>query len=105
MGRRALAANVIAGIIGTAACAMADTATFNFAQVGSSFSAFLPSDSAVICADLRQYSEVEGAVAVDTDPWMWFVVFRHRGFDWRVGVEYRTGELLVGEYHVATQPC
>lgn len=60
--RRALAANVIAGLIGTVACAMADTATFNFAQVGSSFSAFLPSDDPLVGKEVvsaRIYLDVE----------------------------------------------
>ena len=52
----------IAGFLGTAASATAETATFTFAAVGSSFSAFLPADSPLIGKQIvstRIYLDVE----------------------------------------------
>ena len=52
----------IAGFLGIAASVTAETATFTFAPVGSSFSAFLPSDSPLIGKEIvsaRIYLDVE----------------------------------------------
>ena len=52
----------IAGFLGIAASAAAETATFTFAPVGSSFSAFLPADSPLIGKQIvsaRIYLDVE----------------------------------------------
>jgi len=52
----------VAGFFGIAASVMAETATFTFAPVGSSFSAFLPSDSPLIgkkIVSARIYLDVE----------------------------------------------
>ena len=62
MARRLFAIGCVAGFLGIGSSAPAETATFTFAPVGSSFSAFLPADSPLIGKQIvsaRIYLDVE----------------------------------------------
>jgi hypothetical protein len=68
MARDFLVMCCVAGFFGVASGLMAETATFTFAPVGSSFSAFLPSDSPLIGKQIvsaRIYLDVESFAGSD----------------------------------------